>query len=135
MLVYSRLYDEAAMGDMGLMVRARPDDEDLGGTFDALTTDADEATRHRLVESFAATMAAHLAEHDWLSAPEGRTLQSAEMTREVFVETIQELYNEAQLDVLGRASVRAQELLEGHFQNAGTDPNQVNSVIPRAAGS
>ena len=109
MLIYSQLYDDDAMADLREMVEDEPDD--MSREFDALAPDADEASRHRLVEPFAQTIAKQLAAYPWLSDPADHLSRSPQVTEDTFVESVRALYNPAQLDVLARASIRAQELL------------------------
>jgi DNA-binding transcriptional MerR regulator len=105
MLVYSQLYDESAMTDLKHMVDAEPEDTDA--EFEALTADADDATRQRIAEVFAPQLAQHLADYPWLLEPTEHLSKSAPVTQQAFVETYLELYNEAQLDVLARAAALA----------------------------
>lgn len=51
----------------------------------------------------------HLVDYPWLSDPVGRLSKSEHVTRETFVDAVVGLYNTPQVDVLGRASVLAQE--------------------------
>ncbi|MEY2848591.1 MAG: hypothetical protein RI885_1256 [Actinomycetota bacterium] len=107
MLVYSQLYDESAMSDLKEMVGSEPD----AGTvaFDGLAADADETTRQSVAELFAPTIAAHMVDYPWLNAPAGHLSNSPEVTQRTFVEMVTEVYNEAQQDVLVRASVMAHQ--------------------------
>lgn len=107
MLVYSQLYDESAMADLKKMVDAEPEDTDA--EFDALQPGADNDTRQRLAERFAPQIAQHISDYPWLSEPKRHLSKGSQITQEVFLETFVELYNEAQLDVLARASVIATE--------------------------
>ncbi len=105
MLVYSQLYDESAMADLKTMIDVEPDAASV--EFDALTPDADDAVRQRVAEALAPQLARHLDDYPWLSQPSGHVSKSLRVTQETFLETVVELYNEAQLDVLGRASILA----------------------------
>ena len=105
MLVYSQLYDESAMADLKKMVDAEPADADA--EFNALEPGADADTRQRLAETFAPQIAQHISDFPWLAAPNAHLSKGLRTTQEVFLETFVELYNEAQLDVLARASVLA----------------------------
>lgn len=109
MLVYAKLYDEAAMTDLKTMVES--DSDDGSAEFEALSVEADDAERQELAETLAPQLAQHLADYPWLSDPNGRLSKGPVITQEVFLATVVELYNEAQLDVLGRASVIATEQL------------------------
>ncbi|HXH34140.1 MAG TPA: MerR family transcriptional regulator [Plantibacter sp.] len=115
MLVYAKLYDESAMTDLKTMVDSDPDDG--SAEFEALSADASDAERQELAETLAPQLARHLADYPWLTDPSGRMSKGPVITQEVFLATVVELYNEAQLDVLGRASVIATEQLA-----ARTDP-------------
>lgn len=112
MLIYEQLYDESAMTDLRQMVQAEPDD--ASAEFDALPPDADDAVRQRLAEALAPQLAQHLSDFPWLLQPAEHLSKSERVTQETFVETYTELYNEAQLNVLGRASALAREILAAH---------------------
>lgn len=107
MLIYEQLYDESAMTDLRQMVQADPDD--ASAEFDALSPDADDAVRQRLAEALAPQLAQHLSDFPWLLQPAEHLSKSERVTQETFVETYTELYNEAQLNVLGRASALARD--------------------------
>ncbi|MFG1926463.1 MerR family transcriptional regulator [Cryptosporangium sp. NPDC048952] len=106
--VHAQLYDADAMKDLQRM--AEDEDDPTNGEFDALSADADEATRQRLAEQIAPVLVKHLAEYPWLSDATGRTSHGERVTRETFLDAVANLYNPAQLDVMGRASVLAREL-------------------------
>ncbi|MFP7761426.1 MerR family transcriptional regulator [Marisediminicola sp. LYQ85] len=105
MLVYSQLYDESAMTDLKKMVESEPEDTDA--EFAALTPDADDATRQRIAEIFAPQIAQHLRDYPWLTDPAEHLPRGPRVTQETFAETMVELFNEAQLDVLARSSILA----------------------------
>lgn len=109
MLVYAQLYDESAMADLKTMVESEADDG--SAAFDALTAQAGDAQRQRLAETLAPQLAQHLADYPWLTDQKGRMSKEPAITQEVFLATVVELYNEAQLDVLARASVIVTEQL------------------------
>jgi DNA-binding transcriptional MerR regulator len=109
MLIYEQLYDESAMTDLRQMVQAEPDD--ASAEFDTLPPDADDTVRQRLAEALAPQLAQHLCDFPWLLQPAEHLSKSERVTQETFVETYTELYNEAQLNVLGRASALAREIL------------------------
>ncbi|KJQ52709.1 MerR family transcriptional regulator [Microbacterium sp. SA39] len=111
MLIYAQLYDEEAMADIREMLAQEP--EGASVEFDSLSADADEATRSRLAESYGRTLARHLHDYPWLSDPKAHLTKSPNATRDTFVESVSALYNPAQLDVMGRASVIAHALIEG----------------------
>ncbi|CAN5626865.1 MerR family transcriptional regulator [soil metagenome] len=108
--IYSQLYDGAAMEDLRQMMEAEVAAADM--EFDELAPDVNEATRQRLAEAMAPGLARHLVDYPWLSDPAKHMSKDERVTRETFVEAVVELYNPAQLDVLGRASVLARELVE-----------------------
>lgn len=105
--VHAQLYDEDAMKDLQRMIEA--DADPTNGEFDALAADADEVTRHRLAEQLAPVLAQYVADYPWLTDATGRTSQNERVTRETFLDTVANLYNAAQLDVMARASVLARE--------------------------
>jgi DNA-binding transcriptional MerR regulator len=115
--IYRKLYDEGAMADLRRMVEADP--EELGGEINELPADADEATRQRLAEALAQTLAQNLRDYPWLNDPVARLSKSSLVTQRTFVEAIVELYNPAQRDVLGRAGILAQELLSAEREAGG----------------
>ena len=120
MFVYSQLYDDSAMADLKNMVDAEPEDADA--EFDALQPGADENTRKRLAETFAPQIAQHISDYPWLTEPKRHLSRGSQVTQEVFLETFAELYNEAQLDVLARASMIA----TGHKQKRNDLPADTN---------
>jgi DNA-binding transcriptional MerR regulator len=107
--VYTQLYDEDALKDLRRMVEA--DTDPISADIDALPPDADEATRQNLAEKLAPILARHLIDYPWLSDPAQHLSKGEHVTRQTFLDAVVELYNAAQLDVLGRASVLAQEQL------------------------
>lgn len=125
MLVYSQLYDESAMNDLKRMVDAEP--EDVDAEFERLPIDADDDTRQRIAEAFAPQIAKHVADYPWLLQPTEHISKSVQVTRQAFVETYVELYNEAQLDVLARASALAATLRE---RPASDDHGNTAATVP-----
>lgn len=105
-LIYAQLYDEDAMADVRKMLADEP--EGASAEFDALPADADEATRSRLAASYGQTLARLLRDYPWLSNPKAHLTKSPNATRDTFIESVTALFNPAQLDVMGRASVIAQ---------------------------
>jgi len=108
MHVYTRLYDEKAMADVRQMMEA--ESAEVSDAFTALPADADDETRQRLAESLGREIAQNLADYPWLTDQGPHRAQSEAVTQQAFLESIVELYNEAQRDVLVRASVIANEL-------------------------
>lgn len=104
--VYSQLYDEDALAALRQMVAA-DGDAGVGRVLAGLPPDADDAERQRVAELLAPVIAANIAEHPWIIEPADRLTTSEEVARQTVVESLVELYNPAQLDVLGRASTIA----------------------------
>jgi DNA-binding transcriptional MerR regulator len=111
MLIYSQLYDAEAMSDLRTMLDAERLDHDI--EFENLAPDADEPTRQRLAEQMAPELAQHLTDYPWLSDPTGHMSKSPQVTQDTFVESVAELYNPAQLDVMVRMSAIAHSLANG----------------------
>ncbi|MCA2217125.1 helix-turn-helix domain-containing protein [Jidongwangia harbinensis] len=117
--VFTQLYDEDAMNDLRRMLEA--DADPVSADIDTLPADADEATRQDLAEKLAVILAQHLVDYPWLSDPAQHLSKSERVTRETFIDAVVELYHPAQLDVLGRASVLAQEHLRRARATAGDE--------------
>lgn len=138
MLVYSQLYDESAMADLRQMVESGPDSTD--SEFEALAPDADDETRRSVAKNLARVLAEHLQTYPWLTQPEKHLSKGVRVTQQTFLETIVELYNEAQLDVLGRASILANDYVgaatsavEGNTHPTAPDDPSVGDPPPGAA--
>lgn len=101
-MIYSQIYDESAMDDIRRLVEEHPrtaaDEE-----FDNLPPDADTATRIRLAEYFAPVIKQKQADYPWLNDPATRASKDPATLEHTMVESLRELYNPAQLDVLSRA--------------------------------
>lgn len=110
-LIYSQLYNQAAMDDLRDMIRTDPDT--LSKELDSLAPDADESVRQDLAERYAPTIARALNDYPWLSDQADHITKSARVTQDTIIESIVELYNPAQRDVLARASNIAHGLLPG----------------------
>lgn len=110
-LIYSQLYNQAAMDDLRDMVATDPDA--LTKELDSLSPDADETVRQDLAERYAPTIARALRDYPWLSDQAGHTTKSERVTRDTVAESIVALYNPAQRDVLYRASNIAHGLVPG----------------------
>ncbi|KAA9135955.1 MerR family transcriptional regulator [Microbacterium caowuchunii] len=119
--IYSQLYDADVMADLRRMVEVDAGAGALGDEITALAPDADEATRQRLAERLAPTLAQNLIEYPWLSDPTGHLATSENVARQTFTEAVLELYNPAQIDVLTRAGILAHERLRAHA-SAGVTP-------------
>jgi DNA-binding transcriptional MerR regulator len=110
--IYARFYDQDAMADLRRMVEVDAEAAAVGDEIDALSPDADETTRQRLAERLAPTLVQNLIEYPWLTDPAGRLSKSEKVTRQTFLEALAELYNPAQIDVVSRAGVLADEQLQ-----------------------
>ncbi|MCR2825767.1 MerR family transcriptional regulator [Microbacterium sp. zg.Y909] len=110
--IYTRLYDDDALADLRRMVEVDAESGAVGDEVSALPAEADEATRQRLAERLAPTLARNLIDYPWLTDPAARVsrgTRGARVTHQTFVEAVAELYNPAQIDVLTRAGLLAQE--------------------------
>ncbi|MEU4388636.1 MerR family transcriptional regulator [Promicromonospora sp. NPDC023805] len=101
-MIYAQIYDEAAMDDIRRLVEEHPRTE-ADEEFDNLPPDADTATRTRLAEYFAPVIKQKQAEYPWLNDPVTRASKDPATLEHTMVESLRELYNPAQLDVLSRA--------------------------------
>lgn len=110
--IYTQLYDEDALADLRRMVEVDAETGAVGDEINALPADASEATRQRLAERLAPTLVQNLIDYPWLSDPVGRLSKSRHVTRQTFLDAMDELYNPAQLDVIARAGALAQKRLE-----------------------
>lgn len=108
--IYTQLYDEDALADLRKMVET--DSEAVGAEFDALPADADEKSKQHLIERLAPTLTQNLLDYPWLSDPVQHLSKSEHVTEQTFIDAVVELYNEAQLEVLARASALANERVE-----------------------
>jgi DNA-binding transcriptional MerR regulator len=101
-MIYSRLFDDSAMDELKLAIRAEPwtdADRELAG----LTPDADRSTRQRLGELLAPAIRRQLERAPWLQKPASKAIRSAKNAEKTMVAAMQELYNPAQLEVIYRA--------------------------------
>lgn len=114
--IYARVYDDKALEDVRRMVETDTDTDALGEVLDSLPPDADERTRQELVERLVPILARRLIDYPWLREPMSRLSKTEQVTSDMIRETIVELYNPAQLDVLRRASV----LADAQFLSART---------------
>lgn len=109
-LIYSQLYNETAMADVRNMLDTEVDH--ANEEFERLPADAAEGTRDRLARELAGSIAEALINYPWLTAPQGRLLKDETTTANTWLMSVVALYNEAQLDVMKRASTLAQELVD-----------------------
>lgn len=101
-LIYAQLYDEAAMADVREILDEEVDE--VTAEFEELPADADETTRARLAGQLAGQIARAVTDYPWLSAPQEHLLKDERTTARTWSESVAALYNEAQLDVMKRAS-------------------------------
>lgn len=120
--LYTQFFDEDAMADLRRMVEVDAEAAAVGDAIKALPADADAATRQRLAERLAPTLVQNLIEYPWLSDPAGRLSKSEHVTRQTFIEAVAELYNPAQIDVLARAGILADEQVQA--RRATTDERE-----------
>lgn len=133
--IYTQLYDDEAMADLRRMVEVDAETATVGAEIAALPTDADEATRQRLAEQLAPTLAQHLVDYPWLSDPagQGHLSQSVHVTRQTVTEAMRELYNPAQIDVLARAGLLAHERLRVTAKGQGQEQEKEQPVATLTA--
>ena len=101
-MIWSRVYDESAMEDLRTILREEPRTSD-DDAFDALTPDADRATRRRLGASLAPAMGQLFETYPWLTDPGEQALHGTASATATVGAAVTELYNQAQLEVLYRA--------------------------------
>ncbi|GGL06817.1 transcriptional regulator, MerR family protein [Sphaerisporangium melleum] len=105
--ISTQLYDEDALADLRKMVES--DSGAIGAELGALPADADEEAKRFLIERLAEVLTQNLLDYPWLSDPVPHLSKSEHVTQQTFVDAVVELYNPAQLEVLVRASVLANE--------------------------
>lgn len=81
----------------------------LQSSCDRLSPDADEHTRRQLADRLAKSLARNLTDYPWLNDPALHLSKSPYVTSQTRVEALRELYNPAQLEVLGRAHTIASD--------------------------
>jgi DNA-binding transcriptional MerR regulator len=101
-MIYSRVFDDSAMQDMQEIMSEIPATE-ADKEFEALTLDADRATRRQLGESLAPGLADLLTKYEWMRDPGSKAPRGAAFAQGTMGEAIRALYNQAQLEVLYRA--------------------------------
>lgn len=103
-MIYGQIYDESAMNDIRQILEEHPTtafDEE----FDNLPPDADRATRRRIAEHFAPIIKQLQARYPWLTDPVSRASKGAATVENTMIESLRELYNPAQLEVLYLATL------------------------------
>lgn len=103
-MVYAQVYDESAMDDLRKILAETPrtaSDEE----FENLPPHADQATKKRLAEHYAPIIRQQRADYPWLTDPATRSTRSTTTLVSTMTETLREIYNPAQLEVLYRADL------------------------------
>lgn len=129
--ISGQLYDESAMSDLRSMIEVDMETDGISMQIDALAPDADDPTRERLAQLFAPVLARNLAAYPWLLNPGDHLAKSERVTRQTISEAVAELYNPAQLDVLGRASRLAFEMLQTGSDAAGDSVRPEDLALAR----
>nr|WP_249409116.1 MerR family transcriptional regulator [Frigoribacterium sp. CFBP 8751] len=103
LLIWSKVFDERAMDDLKQMLIDSP--KTAADTELEELADADRETRRRLREQYAPVLAAVTQRYEWLVAPCERAARGAAIAQQTVAEAVAELYNDAQREVLYRASL------------------------------
>ncbi len=109
--ISSRFYDDRAMGDLKTMIEAEP--TDLDEAINTLSPDASEDTRQHLAERVSEIIAQHQRDFPWLRDPEARLTMPHSEALKTAARSVNDLYNEAQRDVLRRAILLLNEDTSG----------------------
>lgn len=125
--VYSRVYDDAAMTDLQHLVEEDLESSAVSREIDALEPDADEATRQRLSDALAPELAQNMRDYPWLSDPMSRMSTTPEVSGQLIADSLAALYNPAQLDVFGRASLMAREILDREVPNRENEATETGA--------
>ena len=107
--IYTQLYDKEVLADLREMVEA--DTDALSEALTALPADADESSRQVLAERMVPGLVRNFINYPWMNDPLARLSHGDRMTRQTFLDSVAELYNPAQLDVISRAGRLARERL------------------------
>lgn len=110
MHVLTRLYDDETLADLRDIVES--DDDAVMAEIDALSPDADEATRARLAALLALTITQNYSDYPWLTEPAGHFSINARSAVQTLADAVVELYNSAQIDVFTRAARLAKEAVD-----------------------
>ncbi|MFJ4225881.1 MerR family transcriptional regulator [Microbacterium sp. NPDC089695] len=121
--IYTQLYDKTALADIQ---RIAEDVDDVSADLDQLPADADEATREQLVARLAVSLARNLRDYPWLNDPASHLARRPAVSSQTMIEALQELYNPAQLDVLGRAHIAARELVQPDAKTVTDAPHDAD---------
>ena len=112
--IYTQLYDKEVLADLREMVET--DTDAISEALSALPPDADESTRQGLAERMAPGLLQSFIDYPWMNDPLARLSKGDRMTKQTFIDSVVELYNPAQLDVIKRAGILAQERLKSRSE-------------------
>jgi len=101
-MIYSRLFDDTAMDETRRMLQYEPR-TDADTEFEAMTEEADRATRRRLSEKLAPMISPLVEQYPWLGDPGAHATKSAAYANGTISQVLHDIYNRAQLEVLYRA--------------------------------
>ncbi len=118
--LYAQLFDEAWLDDLRTTMEQPRTAADAD--FDALAPDADEATRERVATALAPGVRRHLATSGEPPASSVKALGGPAVASRVLRQALHELYNDAQLDVMGRAVLEARAA--GATDRPDTSPDE-----------
>ncbi|WP_322409978.1 MerR family DNA-binding transcriptional regulator [Microbacterium invictum] len=105
-MIYSRVFDDEAIGELERMIRDNPVSA-AEAELVALPADADRDTRRRLGEELAPDLAEAREAYPWLRDPGAYARHDAADAEATVGRAVGELYNLAQLEVLHRANLIA----------------------------
>jgi DNA-binding transcriptional MerR regulator len=89
LLIWSKVFDEGAMGDLRqMLIDSRSNEVDVA--LDALPDDADRETRRRLGELYAPVLAAVREQYEWLGDPGTRSVKGAAIAEQTVAEAVTE---------------------------------------------
>ena len=115
-MVYSRVLGASAMDEVRDMVASHnrtPEDAE----FDALTDEADEATRQNLAERLAPEVRSLTDTYPWMKDPSSQAPRGAAFAESTIGQALVGLYNPAQLDVM----IRVHTILQGDIDSPPTE--------------
>lgn len=112
--ISGQICDDQAISSMHYMVEV---DDTVGKAIDTLPPHSDDVTRERLARLLAPIIVQHLVRCPWLLKSTQPLSCSERETQQTISEAVTRLYNPAQLDVIGRATRLAQQLLEADWSS------------------
>ncbi|MFD6447359.1 MerR family transcriptional regulator [Promicromonospora sp. NPDC060204] len=102
LMIYAQVFDDDAMDALRELLNDQPH-TDADDQFEALSADADRATRQALAERIAPILQRQVTAYPALGDAESHALHGPGPTGYAVVEALREFYNPAQLEVLYRA--------------------------------